>query len=94
MSSFQRSEVSFRRQGSSGLVWQDRFYSGDLNQMKREQERKTEQPRELRHSQSDGSTRMKKENKLGIIHRTSKVSPNIDPPSPKLSGCCFCGFGK
>ncbi|KAJ0089547.1 hypothetical protein Patl1_12760 [Pistacia atlantica] len=86
MSSFQRSEVSFRRQGSSGLVWQDRFYSGDLNQMKREQERKTEQPRELRHSQSDGSTRMKK--------RTSKVSPNIDPPSPKLSGCCFCGFGK
>lgn len=50
MSSFQRSEVSFRRQGSSGLVWQDRlFFLGDLNQVKQEQE----QPRELRQCQSD-----------------------------------------
>ncbi|CAN6441822.1 unnamed protein product [Victoria cruziana] len=28
----QRSAVSFRRQGSSGLVWDDRFLSGELAQ--------------------------------------------------------------
>lgn len=31
----QRSAVSFRRQGSSGLVWEDRFLSGELTRPNR-----------------------------------------------------------
>ncbi|GMQ06934.1 hypothetical protein CsSME_00051340 [Camellia sinensis var. sinensis] len=34
MDGLQRSAISFRRQGSSGLVWDDKFLSGKLNQTK------------------------------------------------------------
>jgi hypothetical protein len=37
MASLPRSEVSFRRSGSSGLVWDDRFLSGELNKINKEQ---------------------------------------------------------
>ncbi|XP_048233477.1 uncharacterized protein At1g15400-like [Ricinus communis] len=33
MAGLQRSAVSFRRQGSSGLVWDDKALSGELNQV-------------------------------------------------------------
>ncbi|KAJ4707918.1 Plant/F18B13-26 protein [Melia azedarach] len=101
MATFQRSEVCFRRQGSSGLVWQDRFFSGDLNKMKPEQEKKAADPRELRHCQSDGSIGMIEKgpgrstnNGGNIIHRTYKVSTDVDPPSPRVSGCWFCCLTK
>lgn len=94
MATFQRSEVSFRRQGSSGLVWNDKFFSGDLAQIKRQQEREAEF-KELRHCQSDGSAGMAgKRQSNGSIHRNRKVSPDFDPPSPKLSGFFCCSFGK
>ncbi|KAI9191411.1 hypothetical protein LWI28_008213 [Acer negundo] len=97
MATFQRSEVSFRRQGSSGLVWHDPFFSGDLAHIKRQKEREAE-PRELRHCQSDGSAGMVdrgyQPNGGGIIHRTRKVAPDVDPPSPKVSGCFCFGSGK
>ncbi|XWS20407.1 hypothetical protein CRYUN_Cryun31cG0098500 [Craigia yunnanensis] len=42
MAGLQRSAVSFRRQGSSGFVWDDRFLS-ELNQVKQEQQGETKQ---------------------------------------------------
>eukprot|EP00262_Sarcandra_glabra_P012631 TRINITY_DN328_c1_g3_i1.p1 TRINITY_DN328_c1_g3~~TRINITY_DN328_c1_g3_i1.p1 ORF type:complete len:117 (+),score=20.26 TRINITY_DN328_c1_g3_i1:25-351(+) len=96
MEGLQRSEISFRRQGSSGLVWEDRFLSGELNQTKKKEE--LVELRELRPSQSVGSAGMLQRSQSaggGRATRTRKVSPAIDPPSPKLSGCGFCGvFGK
>ncbi|KAG8639280.1 MAPK kinase substrate protein At1g80180-like [Manihot esculenta] len=77
--SLQRSTTSFRRQGSSGLVWDDKL-SGELKQNKEKVEM-------MKRSRSAG----------GVIYRTVKVSssPNVDPPSPKVSGCGLCGiFGK
>ncbi|MBA0703560.1 hypothetical protein Gohar_014632 [Gossypium harknessii] len=78
-SGLQRSTTSFRRQGSSGLIWDDKFLSGDLNKMKL------------------NNQRSRSENGDGNMYRTTmKVAPpSFDPPSPKVSGCGFCGiFGK
>lgn len=89
LSGLQRSTTSFRRQGSSGLIWDDKFLSGDLNQMKvNNQDNRGSSEGMMRRSRSDGGH--------GHMYRTTKPgSPSMDPPSPKVSGCCFCGaFGK
>ncbi|GMI95135.1 MAPK SUBSTRATES IN THE STOMATAL LINEAGE 1 [Hibiscus trionum] len=79
-SGLQRSTTSFRRQGSSGLIWDDKFLSEDLNQM-------SINNRRSRSNGGDGNmyrTTMK-----------AQPPPSFDPPSPKVSGCGLCGgFGK
>ncbi|MCL7021475.1 hypothetical protein MKW94_017851, partial [Papaver nudicaule] len=67
MEGLQRSVTSFRRQGSSGLVWEDRFISGELNKkgepannqddekQKQGEEEGVVEFRELRSSKSVGS---------------------------------------
>ncbi|KAL1097188.1 hypothetical protein V6Z11_D05G018600 [Gossypium hirsutum] len=94
MDGLQRSTTSFRRQGSSGLVWDDKYLSGDLNQMRangNHQENKENRGSShgmMRRSRSDGGSG-------SMYHTTKAASPNVDPPSPKVSGCGFCGvFGK
>ncbi|CAH1449064.1 unnamed protein product [Lactuca virosa] len=58
-----RSDVSFRRIGSSGIVWEDKLSSGELKpKVKTEPDPKP--------------------------YRTLVVEPTMDPPSPKVSGCC------
>ncbi|WCJ29678.1 hypothetical protein M5689_011295 [Euphorbia peplus] len=81
---FQRSTTSFRRQGSSGLVWDDdKVIKGDSLQNK---------------ENKDDNFKMQRSRSAGAGHgyRTVKVpSPQVDPPSPKVSGCGLCGiFGK
>ncbi|EOY26499.1 Protein of unknown function DUF4666 - like 2 [Theobroma cacao] len=119
MAGLQRSAVSFRRQGSSGLVWDDRFLSGELNQVKQEQE-EGETKQQLQ-QEEQGQLRDNNQEKVDVIkdvkptrnigpintiersrsngerrgYRTGKVSPAIEPPSPKVSACGFCSaFGK
>ncbi|KAL0013821.1 hypothetical protein SO802_000890 [Lithocarpus litseifolius] len=104
MAGLQRSTTSFRRQGSSGLVWNDQFISGDLNKMRTTQQQQQEvaEFRELRPSRSVGSIglmeRRPSTTTKGHAYRKDKIvsTPNKDPPSPKFSGCGFCGaiFGK
>ncbi|EXB33942.1 hypothetical protein L484_005841 [Morus notabilis] len=83
MAELQRSEISFRRQGSSGLVWADKLTAGEvvLGQSKpsSEDQGDAKEPR--------GGSRP---------YRTVKMpSPTVDPPSPKVAGCGFCAmFGK
>ncbi|KAF6164572.1 hypothetical protein GIB67_025398 [Kingdonia uniflora] len=88
MAGLQRSVTSFRRQGSSGMIWEDKHLTG---QVKKEDAINL---RELRPSQSVGSIGMLQRNKSISNNgfRTGKVSPALDPPSPKVSGCGFCGF--
>ncbi|KAL1340426.1 hypothetical protein AAHE18_09G013200 [Arachis hypogaea] len=88
MGGLQRSAVSFRRQGSSGLVWDDKLVSGELNKIN-----KQEQDQDQDHNKKDHGLSIKT-NAAGF--RTRKQEPAaVDPPSPKLSGCGFCGgFGK
>ncbi|XP_052198660.1 uncharacterized protein At1g15400 [Diospyros lotus] len=95
MEGLQRSAMSFRRQGSSGLVWDDRFLSGELNQVanpKKEEEAEDGGEDKLKvEVESKEPTRSEQR-----YHRTAKdVAPTIDPPSPKVSTCGFCTmFGK
>uniref|UniRef100_A0A7C9DVC4 MAPK kinase substrate protein n=1 Tax=Opuntia streptacantha TaxID=393608 RepID=A0A7C9DVC4_OPUST len=90
MEGLQRSAISFRRQGSSGLVWDDKLLSGELNKPNDDHQDEagpSDQKAELRRSKSDGGTRRN--------YRTVKVEQAEDPPSPRLSGCGFCSvFGK
>lgn len=107
MAGLQRSTTSFRRQGSSGLVWDDRFLSGELNKVnnqqqqgQEEEEQEQKQLQQHHHKKkgentSGGTVQRSRSNGGGRGYRTGRVSPAIEPPSPKLSACGFCGaFGK
>lgn len=95
MAGLQRSGETFRRSGSSGLVWEDRFLQDEMKQPKKEEDGGAG---ELRHSHSVGSAGMLERSRSnGGVHgyRAGRVSPALDPPSPKLSGgCCFGIFAK
>nr|XP_043628442.1 MAPK kinase substrate protein At1g80180 [Erigeron canadensis] len=76
MAGLPRSDISFRRSGSSGLVWEDKLLSGELKP-------RNEVGREKNEPQRSAPK----------PYRTTDVAPAIDPPSPKVSGCCAI-FGK
>ncbi|KAI4381959.1 hypothetical protein MLD38_007974 [Melastoma candidum] len=111
MAGLQRSAVSFRRQGSSGLVWDDRFLSGELNQVKQGGDDKKDEfdlsrkstssmvtpvpPPAINTLQRSRSTGGAAGGGVARGYRAGKVSPAMEPPSPKVSACGFCGgFGK
>ncbi|XP_044485115.1 MAPK kinase substrate protein At1g80180-like [Mangifera indica] len=120
MAGLQRSAVSFRRQGSSGLVWDDRFLSGELNKVNQKDEQASEpqlhggggrqeretQGQEISHDYNNNTKDGKPTRSINTMersrsngerrgYRTGRVSPAIEPPSPKVSACGFCGaFGK
>ncbi|EOA35888.1 hypothetical protein CARUB_v10021145mg [Capsella rubella] len=113
MAGLQRSTISFRRQGSSGIVWDDRLIA-ELSQQANNQKKGDTHP------QVDGQAASELQEQItakpiageGLVpersrsngggggairhHRnTGRVSPAVDPPSPRLSafGCCPA-FGK
>ena len=107
MEGLQRSTISFRRQGSSGLVWEDRFISGELNKPNQREEehghgQQEEDKSEIKEVHaataplgSINTVERSRSTGGGRGYRTGKVSPAIEPPSPKLSACGCCGaFGK
>ncbi|CAI9114016.1 OLC1v1037487C1 [Oldenlandia corymbosa var. corymbosa] len=126
MAGLQRSAVSFRRQGSSGLVWDDKLIQAELmNQAaaaaaanQREEDsagaggEATKSKSQDEIVQAGGGQDVKEEISKasprpagsmersrstggGRGYRTGRVSPAIEPPSPKVSACGFCSaFGK
>ncbi|GMI82046.1 MAPK SUBSTRATES IN THE STOMATAL LINEAGE 1 [Hibiscus trionum] len=124
MAGLQRSEVSFRRQGSSGLVWDDRFLSDALKQQggtgtephgtweglwppggtKQDEQgqlqdssnpAKIDAVRPTRNLGPINTNERSRSNGGRRSYRTGKVTPAIEPPSPKVSACGFCSaFGK
>ncbi|KAI9162060.1 hypothetical protein LWI28_023392 [Acer negundo] len=122
MEGLQRSAVSFRRQGSSGLIWDDKFLA-ELNQATKQKEEQDQlqpeqqhqqdsQPPEHEKAEADADNNIKevkpsisinttttttattiersRSNGGGRGFRTGRVSPAIEPPSPRLSACGFC----
>ncbi|XP_057514694.1 uncharacterized protein At1g15400-like [Actinidia eriantha] len=100
MTRLQRS-VTFRRQGSSGLVWDDKLISGELNQSAKTEDDAQAQPpdqqdqvKEAEPWSAVGSINntidQSRSNGGGRAFRTGKVSPAIEPPSPRVSACGFC----
>ncbi|XP_059636196.1 uncharacterized protein At1g15400-like [Cornus florida] len=79
MDGLPRSETSFRRQGSSGLIWDDKLLSGELKRIKTKPKQEEED-----HGKPESRERPP-------TYRAIKVEPTIDPPSPKVSGCGLCG---
>ncbi|XP_062010630.1 MAPK kinase substrate protein At1g80180-like [Rosa rugosa] len=94
MAELQRSESTFRRQGSSGLIWDDKFLQRALNQV--EAEKQAEAAAAASGGGGGGSDGPAADGGApgGRGYRTVKVAPPMmDPPSPKVSGCCGV-FGK
>lgn len=105
MEGLQRSTISFRRQGSSGLVWDDRFVSGELNRLNNETDETANKPIDSDGGQEPSrditahnppppiETAALERNRStggGGRYRMGRVSPAMDPPSPKVSACGFC----
>ncbi|XP_004288813.1 PREDICTED: uncharacterized protein At1g15400-like [Fragaria vesca subsp. vesca] len=99
MAELQRSESTFRRQGSSGLIWDDKFLQRALNQVEAEKQAEAAAAAAGQgQSGSDGPAASEGGagggGGGGRGYRTVKVAPPMmDPPSPKVSGCCGV-FGK
>lgn len=115
MAGLQRSATTFRRSGSSGLVWDERFLT-EADAEAKAADGATEEPQpELRHSRSIGMLRRggagdgddkkakakEKKQKQGHkeesrsnqqVFRTKDVAPDVDPPSPRVSGCILCAI--
>lgn len=105
MAGLQRSSQTFRRSGSSGLVWDERLMSEDHSQRDQrtsgELEGEALELKELRHSRSVGSIGLQRRRNDSVEHsrcnnsqafHTRRVPPALDPPSPKVPGCIFCGI--
>ncbi|CAJ1944490.1 unnamed protein product [Sphenostylis stenocarpa] len=96
MTELQRSVTSFRRQGSSGLVWDDKFITGLENQNQNQEAKdNNNQTRGQREMQGVGSsaTLTRSRSDGARPYRTVNVAaPSIDPPSPKLATCGFCSL--
>lgn len=135
MTRLQRSVTSFRRQGSSGTVWDDKFLnelSDQLNQKADEENKPLEEENPaiavgststirrsrsmittiersrsistvqrsksngcIERSRSNGSVERSRSSGGGRALTTRRVlvlSPALDPPSPRVSACGFCGF--
>lgn len=101
MEGLQRSAVSFRRQGSSGFVWDDRFLQEEINKMNQNQNQQEQEDKdEIKEMNRDAASpqlgpintvQRSRSNGGGRGYRTGKVSPAIEPPSPRISACGFCG---
>ncbi|KAI4329315.1 hypothetical protein L6164_021597 [Bauhinia variegata] len=87
----------FQKTRLVGFVWDDKLLSEELNKPNQEQgqEQDKAEIKEVNAGTNVGSIERSRSNGGGRGYRTGKVSPAIDPPSPKVSACGFCGaFGK
>ncbi|KAF8727422.1 hypothetical protein HU200_019028 [Digitaria exilis] len=80
MAGLQRSSETFRRSGSSGLVWDDKNFSGEIKPA----------------SDDGGGAAVERSRSVGHAHAgyraTGRVPPAIDPPSPRVAVCGFCSL--
>lgn len=120
MEGLQRSSSTFRRSGSSGLVWDERFLTEGAEAKAAGEGGKDDAQPEMRRSRSTGGVGMmlrraggggedkkkkkqqqKKKKQQGQkkdeerdpqVFRTKEVAPDVDPPSPRVSGCILCAI--
>jgi hypothetical protein len=81
MAGLQRSSETFRRSGSSGLVWDDKNFSGEIKPAAEDDgggaARAVERSRSAGHAHAG-------------YRATGRVPPALDPPSPRVAVCGFC----
>ncbi|XP_074576803.1 MAPK kinase substrate protein At1g80180-like [Curcuma longa] len=94
----QRSVTTFRRSGSSGLVWDERLIFSDHRDPDKEE---ADVAGELRNSRRASSVGMMARSRSagsggrqGLPFRAAVVQPSMDPPSPELPRCCGLIFTK
>ncbi|KAL3631808.1 hypothetical protein CASFOL_024792 [Castilleja foliolosa] len=96
MAGLQRSATSFRRQGSSGLVWDDKLLAGQSTQLASQHRDSKTQPLNTGSagdSLGPAGLKIDRSRSNGGFH-AGRVSPAIEPPSPRVSACGCCGaFG-
>ncbi|KAE8646448.1 MAPK kinase substrate protein At1g80180 [Cucumis sativus] len=99
MAGLQRSVVSFRRQGSSGVVWDDKFIAEELRKAGKDDGESSAGP-ELRTARNippiktNDPTRSNHAEGRGFRSKET-ASPAVEPPSPRVSACGLCSaFGK
>ncbi|KAJ1263868.1 hypothetical protein BS78_09G219900 [Paspalum vaginatum] len=85
MAGLQRSSETFRRSGSSGLVWDDKNFSGEIKPA----------------GGDGAAPAVERSRSAGRAHAgyraMGRVPPALDPPSPRVAVCGFCrlfGAGK
>ncbi|KAL8136872.1 hypothetical protein V2J09_002873 [Rumex salicifolius] len=86
MAGLQRSTISFRRQGSSGLVWEGRQREQDLSAGGEDREN-NQKGSVLRRTASDGG----RSKATPTAYKAVKVADAEEPPSPKVAACGCCG---
>ncbi|KAL6851689.1 hypothetical protein ACP4OV_020253 [Aristida adscensionis] len=88
MAGLQRSSETFRRSGSSGLVWEDKNFSGEIR------------PADANSGGGGGgagageAVAVQRSRSAGHGHggyrAAGRVPPAVDPPSPRVAVCGFC----
>lgn len=101
MEALQRSSTTFRRSGSSGLVWEDRLAPGAGGGGSTGGEMDEADTR-INRGEGEGVGRLRRSRSHGgsgggggggaVGYRAGHVSPALDPPSPRVSVCGFCSF--
>ncbi|XP_047053757.1 uncharacterized protein At1g15400-like [Lolium rigidum] len=76
MAGLQRSSETFRRSGSSGMVWEDKNMSASGKE--------TMAPAARTQRSGSGGH--------GGGYKAGNVQPALDPPSPRVAACGFCGI--
>ncbi|CAH1425615.1 uncharacterized protein At1g15400 [Lactuca sativa] len=102
MAGLQRSAVSFRRQGSSGLIWDDRFLSGELNRFPEGKPPASSDADQVPTTGNDQSKFSKTTiQSINTVRRNrsnnggERASTATEPSSPRIPVCGFCSaFGK
>jgi hypothetical protein len=87
MAGLQRSSGTFRRSGSSGMVWDDdKYLSGEIIRPSpgRRGAGDDGPPARVQRSRSTGHA--------GYRASAGSASPALDPPSPRVAVCGFCAF--
>nr|GEV85179.1 hypothetical protein [Tanacetum cinerariifolium] len=86
MAGLQRSSVSFRRQGSSGLIWDDNFLTNKSSKRL---------PSNVDHVETNVNDTSKCSKNTVRRSRSSGARTVKEPVSPKVLVCGLCGaFGK
>ncbi|MFS7980649.1 hypothetical protein Hanom_Chr10g00941821 [Helianthus anomalus] len=88
----QRSAVSFRRQGSSGLIWDHNFLSGELNRFSQPKPPSSNAD-PVQTDQSNTTIRPVNTVRRNPSRNGGELVP--EPPSPRVRVCGLCRvFGK
>ncbi|CAN6332231.1 unnamed protein product [Urochloa humidicola] len=86
MAGLQRSSETFRRSGSSGLVWDDKNFSGEIKP----------EGDDVGGGGAGAGSAVERSRSVGRAHghggyrAAGRVPPAIDPPSPRVGVCGFC----